>query len=138
MNVEIWNVLHDAGIVKVRSDVRNIVLTIEIEYLLERFPDQPSHLLVTLIECDLFRYSPFVGQATTVVSEIEKAEPEILSAESVGNNVKVVVVNGILEARYLDFHTVTSTGREVELQELIQVADQYWDDFQARGRAKQT
>jgi len=132
----IWNVLHDGSVVAVSGTIPGKVqLDVSIDYLRERFSDSGKTIRLTLIDCTRFAYRDFnTGEKfSTDLSAIAAMEPEVLSAEMRGDLSVIDCSGGILEVTAKDALVALDSGRSITLQELLDVSEAYWTEWQQRA-----
>ena len=140
MNPDIWDILHDGGIVGATGHVPGTVrLEIDIQYLRERFPDAGSKIVLTLLECSRIDFSKYEDNLPHGLVELADISPDILGAcEADGcNEVTCAVLKGsggILRVAATDFSLSLDSGRIITLDELKYVAKAYWKSFGERER----
>jgi len=88
---------------------------------------------VTVTGCARFAYRDFdVGVFTTDLPTIASMEPEVLSAELRGDLSEIDCASGVLEVIATDRSLALDSGRSIRLQELLDVAEAYWTEFDER------
>ena len=142
---DIWNVLHDAIVVGVSAPAPgDVALELACDYLRDRFPDPGNRFVLTLHSCDRLEYRPWTDEenAITDFSEIERRRLWVLSADPVDGHCKVLCSEAILKGIGGTLTVSSSaaflrldTGRDVSLAEIMQVATEYWDEWEAAGKA---
>lgn len=141
----IWNVLHDRSITKITGVVPGTIrIDVEIIYLRERFKDPGETIQITLTDCTRFAYRDYEDKDLnkdfiTDPPTIAATELEILSAEMVNGFARVTCASrkgqgGELEVAAVDGSLTLDSGRAITLEQLIQVADEYWEDFRTRSK----
>jgi len=133
---DIWNVLHDGTIVEatgaVPGDVR---LNIDIDYLRRRFPEAGQYLILTLHDCTCLAYEPDDPKGSiTNLEAMGAAEPKILKAEDWTDANKVYCVSGTLRVFTRAFSLALDSGRSITLQELKDVSEAYWTEWEERAK----
>jgi hypothetical protein len=129
----IWKVLHDGSIVAASGTVPGKVqLDVSIDYLRERFSDSGKIIRLTLIGCTRFAYRHFEAgeEFATDLSAIAAMEPEVLNAEMRGDLSIIDCAGGILEVAAVDALIALDSGRSIVLQELLDVSEAYWTEWQ--------
>lgn len=135
--------MHDGSIVKANGSVPGTVkLDVDIQYLRERFKDPGGMIHLTLVGCTRFAYRDYEDKELnkdfiTDLSAIAAIELQILSAEMLGGLANITChrahgQGGELEVEAADVTLALDGGRIITLEELIQVANGYWEDFRAR------
>lgn len=133
----IWNVLHDGGIQRIEGTIPgDIHVHVSIEYLRERFGDEGDTIIVTLFDCDVFSHR--LNNAEHAVSDLTAIATEsltILSTEMEGPLCRVFTGVGVLEVRCDGGAISLDSGRNVSLEELISVAEAYWDEWELKSKS---
>lgn len=134
----IWDVFHDGSVDRVEGSVPGTVTVyVGIQYLREMFPEPGEHFIVTLRDCTMFSYKAYDSdEVITDFAGIADAWPGILSAEMDGVVCKVFGENGLMQVSSSDGSIRLDSGREISLEELLQAATKYWDDWEAKSRDK--
>ena len=134
----IWNVFHDGSIDRVVGEVPGTVtLHVDIEYLRKRFSEPGDCFVVTLPNCTKFSFQPYDDEASiTNLSVISDRYLEILSAEMAQGVCRVFAREGALEVESSNGSIRLDAGRAISLQELLDAATKYWEDWKAKGSAK--
>lgn len=138
MTLDLWNMLHDGEVVKINLiPPDTLSLTIEIEYLRHMFGKDGDHIVVKLKQNSLleFEYNNTTSPIKRI-GEIESIKPIILSAEQIGNKIKIYGGNGVLWLQYQDFDLMLDNGRSITLEELGSQATAYWDNFGKKKEKK--
>ncbi len=131
----IWNVLHDGVIVAIEGTVPGTIsLDVSIDYLRKRFAEPGRSVRVVLFDCARCAYRESdAATFTTDLSLIALQAPEILSATLSNGVCEIECAGGVLEVVSSDGAVRLDSGREVALQELIDVADSYWKEWSERA-----
>ena len=132
----IWTVFHDGSIDQIEGTIPGTVsVYVDIEYLRERFSEPGEHFIVTLPDCVKLSFQLYDDEKRIVdLAVIGDECPGILGAEMEGDVCKVFMDNGILELSSADGSIRLDSGREVPLNELLEVATTYWDEWEAKSR----
>jgi hypothetical protein len=131
----IWNVLHDGCIDSVAGSIPGVIMIeVSIEYLRQRIQEPGDTMTITLLNCTRFVYRDYQGDASTsdlhVVSE---ACPGILSA-AMQDDVCVVHCDcGVFEFIAKD-GSLTINGSPYLLADLLQVAKEYWEEWETKNQ----
>ena len=134
----IWSVFHDGSIDRIEGTIPGTVsVYVGIEYLRERFSEPGEHFIVTLPDCVTLSFQLYEdGNSITDFAAIGDECPGILSAEMEGDVCKVFTDSGILKLSSADGSIRLDSGREIPLQELLEVAATYWDEWESKSRNK--
>ena len=132
---DVWNIFHDGTVERIVGEVPGSVeLFIDIEYLRERFSEPGECFVIRLEGCSLLSFNPYEGESRTSLSEIEQIAPDILSAERDGDRCKVFGDAGVLLVRAESGSLRLDAGTELSLQQLKDVASDYWDDWSRKDK----
>jgi len=131
----LWNVLHDGAFTELHRDGGDLIVKIQIEYLLEKLLDKPIYLQIRLCKCSIFEYTPWDEEPISDLQKIQACEPEILSAESQLTNINMVCVSGMIRTSYAEPELILSTGSSITVNDLAKVAKEYWEEFAKRAQA---
>jgi len=134
----IFNVFHDGSIDLVEGSVPGTVsVYVDIEYLRKRFSEPGEHFIVVLPSCVEFSFQLYDDENVIVdFAEISDAWPGILSAEMDDDVCKVFTETGILRVKSSDGSIRLESGSEISLQELLDAATAYWDEWEAKSAAR--
>ena len=134
----IWNVFHDGCIEQIEGSAPGMVsVHVGIEYLREMFSDPGEYFLVTFPNCTKFSFQHYERDELVVdLASITEDFPGILSAQMDGDVCKVFTDAGLLKMSSDDGSIRLDSGREISLDELLQAATKYWDDWEAKSRDK--
>jgi hypothetical protein len=128
MNPDFWEIFHDGTITKIQEiSAGCIKIFIEIEYLRKMFPSEGIGFFVVLKNVSCLKFNPYEGQETSIFSEIEKAEPEILYLNSEKNPIIIGCVTGTILLEYEDAEVYLDTGLRLTFDELDKASRTYWD-----------
>ena len=132
----IWNVLHDGGVDRIVGSVPGDVrVSVGIEYLRERFPDDGDEIVVCLSDCTAFSHRLYDAEnAVTDFTSIANDSVTILSAEMYGSVCRVFTDLGVLEMQCRGGSVSLDSGRAISLNELLSVAEAYWDEWESNSR----
>jgi hypothetical protein len=133
---EIWNVLHDGVIVALEGEVPGTLrIDVSIDYLRKRFDEAGESIQLSLYGCTRFAYQQSPASAfITDLPSIVLMRPEILNASLCGGLCEIECADGSIEVVAAGGSIRLDTGRNVELRELIEVADGYWTEWSERAR----
>lgn len=131
----IWNVLHDGGIDRIVGSVPgNLQVHVGIEYLRELFPDDGGEIIVQLSGCRSFSFRLYDSENTiTDLKAIADESLSILSAEMHNSICRVFADTGVLEMECVNGTVSLDSGREIAIDELLAVAEQYWDQWELKS-----
>jgi hypothetical protein len=132
----IWNVLHDGIIVAIDGAVPGTIrLQVSIDYLRKRFSQSGELIQIVLEDCSRFTYrASDASGPTTELPLIADMAPEILSATLTDGLCEIECADGVLEVVATDGSVQLDSGHAVTLQELIDVADDYWREWSERAK----
>lgn len=118
---DIWDLFHDGTIKDVQENTRgNLVLTIELEYVRERFDEEFKYFLLELHESSLFEYFPSIGDIKAVkdLPSILKYDLWMTDVEKKNDQILVYCADGILKTKYKDYSIFLDTGTKVSTHDL--------------------
>jgi hypothetical protein len=132
----IWNVLHDGVIVAVDGTIPGTIrLDVSIDYLRKRFSESGEFIRIVLLGCTRFTFRESDNSASiTELPRIAEMAPEILSATFTDGACEIECAGGVLEVIAAEGSVQLDNGRAVALQELIDVADAYWNEWSERAK----
>ena len=136
---DIWNVFHDATILKASGAIQqDVVLRLECDYLRDRFEEPGSEFLLKLVACSTFEFELW-GDAPDVITDVQligSLRLWILSAEPMDDHCKIHcarhvrdAVGGTLRVAATSAGLRLDSGRSVSLAEIKEVASDYWTEF---------
>lgn len=133
---EIWNVLHDGGIVNIeKHESGDMVLTIEIPYL-RRMISEGDNIILTLRRCSRFSMKIWEQDLTTDDSSlIAHQGTEILSTESEDIPVHVITTLGEIDADFDSFSLAQEDGTEIAFEALRDACERYWNRWEQESKA---
>jgi len=135
-NVDILGVFHDGSIVEILGTPPRISFRIEIEYLRNMFPSKGNSFIAHLSECESIEFYNWEDETrTSELSEIQKAAPEILSIEQLGEITHIKCSTGELDVLYKSIEFQLDSGEPVTFQELADACSKYWDDRESRNNS---
>lgn len=135
-NVDILGVFHDGTIVEIMGVLPNITFRIEIEYLRNMFPTKGVSFFAVLSGCESIEFYNWESNArTTVLSEIQDEEPEILSIEQQGEAAHIICSTGELDVLYKEIEFELDSGEAVTYKELDEACNKYWDEWESRANS---
>jgi hypothetical protein len=145
--IEIWNVLHDAIIVRLDGSVPGeLRLEIDCDYLRDRFTPGGERFILTLSECTRFAFRPWSEPSSemTDLGAIAARRLWVLSAEEVDGHGKVHCNEHIPKGNGGELLVSASAcalrlddGTPVTLSELKRVASEYWEEFSSSAGHEQ-
>jgi hypothetical protein len=118
---EIWDLFHDGVLINAQENTpRNLLLTIELEYVREEFDQDFKYFLLELHECSLFEYYPSVGDIKSIkdIESILKHDLWMKDVEKKNDQILVYCADGILKIKYKDYSIFLDTGTKVATQDL--------------------
>ena len=132
----IWNVLHDGGVERIVGSVPGDVrVSVGIEYLRERFPDDGDEIVVCLSGCTTFSHRLYdLENAVSDLTSIANESVTILSAEMHGSVCRVFTDLGVLDMQCSSGSVSLDSGRAISLDELLSVAEAYWDEWESSSK----
>jgi hypothetical protein len=135
LNADIWNVLHDGTLLEISGDVPgDLRLSIEIDYLRERFPEPGRRIVLTLLRCTAFSYQPDEIDGPLIdFPAISGEKPQILRAEDWTDPNQVYCVSGTIRVEAAEFSIALDSGRPVSLEELCAASEAYWAEWRAKA-----
>jgi hypothetical protein len=125
MNPGVWNCFHDGEIVSISGVIPgDLIVTIEIEYLREEFPEPGNHILLRLTQCDSLTFFCYeTNQLTSGVDALHGVDLEILGAELEGKSLVVAIDVGRLTLHYQTELIELDSGRKLSPSELDDAAN---------------
>ena len=136
----LWNVLHDGTVESISGSVPGeIQLNIGIEYLRSQFPLPGEYFRVNLHECTQFAHREYGSEEwIEELDVINFAQPDILCAEMQENDCIVSGGQGVFKfvARRQSIGVLDEAGkvREISLEDLMQVATDYWEAWEKQNK----
>jgi hypothetical protein len=139
----IWNVLHDAVVVGIsQPDDDSLTLELDCDYLRDRFDDSGDRFILRLHGCDRFTYQPRGDESPiTDVKQIAARRLWILHCEAAEAYLKVLCDEhsnasggGELQVSAATFEFALDSGRPVSLSQITEVAQEYWQEWEATGQ----
>ena len=135
MDPSLWNLFHDGTVAAAEGSVPgDVALVIECQYLRRMFATPGESFLVRLRGCTVFEYVPYDELPVTEVAAVGELEPELLSAEP-GDPLEICCVGGILRVAYREWSLTLDSGEPVSLEQLDEVSNRYWDNWEQRNAA---
>lgn len=133
----IWNVLHDGSIDAITGQVPgHVTVTASCEYLRERFAEPGDAFVIGLRNCVKLQHRLTVDTpAETNLQSIADQYLGILSAEMHDSVCRIYTDKGILELQCDDGSLALDSGRAVPVDELLSVADAYWDEWETKRKS---
>ena len=130
----IWNVLHDGAVERIVGSVPGDVrVYVGVEYLRERFADDGDGIVVCLSDCTAFSHRLYdADDVVTDLPAIANESVTILSAKMHGSMCRVFTDSGILDMKCQGGSVALDSGRTISLDELISVAEAYWDEWDSK------
>ena len=135
----IWNVLHDGEVERIVGSVPGDVrVHVGIEYLRERFSDDGDQIVVCLSGCTKFSHRLYDAEnAVKDFTSIANESGTILSAEMHDSVCRVFTDLGVLEMQCRGGSVSLDSGRAISLNELLSVAETYWDEWESNSKREQ-
>jgi hypothetical protein len=132
---EVWNVLHDGGIVHIQKlDSGDLVLTVEIPYL-RRMISEGDNIILTLRRCSQFSMKIWEQDLTTAnLNLIAQQGTEILSTESEDTPVLIVTTLGEIDANFDSFSLAQEDGTEITFEVLCDACERYWNRWEQESK----
>ena len=135
----IWNVLHDATILKASGAIpQDVVLRLECDYLRDRFKEPGGEFVLRLVECSRFEFEPW-GDAPEVITDIRligSLRLWIRGAQAMEDHCKVDCARHVRDAAGGTLRVTTAnaelrldSGRTIPFAEIEEVASDYWTEF---------
>ena len=105
---------------------------VEIDYLRSRFAEPGNRISVTVRNCTQIMFLPWDSGADplTGFEAVRDLNLDILSAEQSDSICRVHCDGGHLDLAADDARLALDSGRELPLEELLSVAEGYWDDWE--------
>lgn len=139
----IWHVLHDAIITRLEGAVPgDLRLELDCDYLRDRFKNPGNRFFLTLRSCSRFAYIPWSDESQLIVDfdTLAKRRLWILSVDTIDGWCKVhcneAIVDGnggSIEVAATAIELRLDDGVAVSLDELKNVAREYWDEWASSG-----
>jgi hypothetical protein len=99
------------------------------------FSESGEFVQIVLLGCSRFAYRESDANAfTTELSLVAAMAPQILSATSSDGVCEIECAGGVLEVIAADGSVRLDSGHVVTLQELLEVAEGYWNEWSERAR----
>ena len=132
----IFDVLHDGSIDRLVGEVPgDVSVHVGVEYLRERFEDEGDEIIVHLRGCTRLSYRDYdAEEGTTDLQVVTDISPGILSAEMKGEECRVFCEKGVLDIQCDDGSISLDSGRTISLQELLDVATAYWEEWEKKSK----
>ncbi len=125
-----WQYFHDGGVTQITGSIPgDLEIFVEITYLREMFLVGGTNFIVYLQNCTQIKYRPFQGAATSEMTEITAAKPQILYANFTKTGIEIECDKGILQLDYESASITLDSGQIVSNEELHFVSNRYWDSF---------
>jgi hypothetical protein len=129
-----WAAFHDATIEAIDGAVPGDVrLTIECQYLRQRFGGQGTRFVLTLKGCTLFAFTPYVGEPCVTLADIQEHQPEILYVEQRADLV-LLCTTGEITLSYDSARLALDNGQAITSEDLLQAARSYWQEWDSQRR----
>lgn len=134
--VEIWNLLHDGGIVTFSGECPgDISVKVEVEYLCDVLATGSNFLWVHLHSCSDVEFTPFENsELVKDLTQLRDCDLEILRAKDEESHILVFCTDGILRLNYVDATCELDNGVSVTFTSLSQACKKYWDDWERRSK----
>ncbi len=134
---DMWNVFHDGTIEQIQGHVPGkLQLQISVEYLRERIPDEGNAFILTLQDCSQFVYQEYESNSTEErLPVIQEKQLGVLNAEKLDRGSRVFMETGQLDLQSESFLLQLDSGRQLSIDELKNVAQAYWTEWQAKSNS---
>ena len=129
---EIWNVLHDGGIVAIDGVIPgDVAMRVNIPYLRKMFSADGEDVIVLLANCTKLTMKIWDEDVTTdEPKRIVDIETEILSTESEDVPVHIFTTLGELDIDFEAFSLSLDNGRSITFEELCDACEGYWNRWE--------
>lgn len=142
----IFSTLHDGGVAAWEGGLDRLRLRVDCQYLAERIDPTFDHFIVELeqirrLELNCWTDEPS-EQIVTNFADIFRGLLDFVAAEVIDGQTVVTCyqsdpelnyVGGTLLVQCRGIHLFDARMREMALSELVDIADQYWNDFGRRN-----
>ena len=140
----LFNILHDGVIVSSAETPNGLQLTVQISYLTSRIDPPPEAFQLTISGVSNLRFETWPNDKKAVAailsepSEIFKTPLDILSAESIEDEVRIACNQGLQEFDYCGgFLSIKcysigisdNLSRDYSISFLSELSEEYWDEF---------
>ncbi len=133
MEPDFWGIFHDGKIITAVGVVPGAVsLRIRIPYLRRMFSGEGDGFVVTLDACSAISYQSFDESATSVLSEMALARPEILYLQDFSSTI-IDCAGGTLRMKYHAATVALDSGEWVDYVQLVKACENYWDAWENRS-----
>ncbi len=132
--IQIWNILHDGEITSISEDNGTLVMFVSIPYLRRRIKPLGDSIVVTMTDVTLNAFHYFEGNLCSLIEEIEDGTPAILSTQSESMPVTIETTMGQLVLNFKEINFSLDTGQPIEFSEIETQCEEYWKEWEKRGR----
>lgn len=133
---EIWNVLHDGGIVAIDGKIPgDVSIRINIPYLRKMFPEDGEEIIVRLANCSKLTMTIWDEDITSdEPKRIVATDTEILSTESEDVPVHIITTHGELDVDFEAFSLSLDNGRSITFGDICEACESYWNRWESEAK----